>query len=395
MRYFLILTVLLITGRSSFGVSFPDSIAAQVINGRKLIIHKIEPRETWFSLSRKYGVSVKAIQEENPGISVLEIGETVKIPASRRLVKGSTVISPQPPAIREQVRTEPERKPEPPRKKPYIHTVSPGETMFSIARKYEISVANLRQWNNLTDEGLKVGQELIVDVAAVPAGRPSERPSRESEPPAVLSKHSLKQPKKNTKNPYSMDPWERMESLADSVIPGKPRVTPGRDTAVKKMLSGKPGDKPAATSASPGTKADPRSVPGKADSLAQKTSPRKVFETPNLEPAPVPPSQMLKVKKDTAQKALKEITEQGAASWINDELVNPNKFYALHRTAPIGTIIKVTNIANQQSVFVKVVGILPDTGDNTNLLIKISRAAAKKLGVSESKFQAELNYGMP
>ena len=42
------------------------------------------------------------------------------------------------------------------------HTVKTGETLFSIARQYEVSVTQLRDWNNLEDNELSVGQQLIV-----------------------------------------------------------------------------------------------------------------------------------------------------------------------------------------------------------------------------------------
>jgi len=93
-------------------------------------------------------------------------------------------------------------------------------------------------------------------------------------------------------------------------------------------------------------------------------------------------------------KGRKEISEQGVASWIEDEEVNANKYYALHRTAPKGTIIRITNRMNQKSVFVKVIGVLPETGDNEGLIIKVSKASADKLGVLDKKFQADLVYGL-
>ena len=86
--------------------------------------------------------------------------------------------------------------------------------------------------------------------------------------------------------------------------------------------------------------------------------------------------------------------EQGVATWIDDENINPNKYFALHRGAPVGTIMKVTNRMNKRTVFVKVVGKLPDTGDNDNIILKISKASAEKLGVRDQRFQCDLSYGV-
>ena len=89
-----------------------------------------------------------------------------------------------------------------------------------------------------------------------------------------------------------------------------------------------------------------------------------------------------------------QVTETGVATWIQEGQVNPDKYYALHRTAPIGTIIKVTNRMNNQFVYVKVVGSLPDTGENENIIIKVSQAVSSKLNALDPLFQVELSYGM-
>ena len=87
------------------------------------------------------------------------------------------------------------------------------------------------------------------------------------------------------------------------------------------------------------------------------------------------------------------VNEQGVATWLMEGPVGKKeKFYALHRTAPIGTIIKVNNPMSNRSVYVKVVGVLPDTGDNHDVLIKITQSAARRIGIFESRFRVEITY---
>jgi len=44
-----------------------------------------------------------------------------------------------------------------------IHIVADKETLFSIARQYNTTVTNLKDWNNLTEtEGIKAGQKLEI-----------------------------------------------------------------------------------------------------------------------------------------------------------------------------------------------------------------------------------------
>jgi membrane-bound lytic murein transglycosylase D len=42
------------------------------------------------------------------------------------------------------------------------HTVAAGETLYSIARSFGVTVTQLKAWNNLTDLNVKIGQKLIV-----------------------------------------------------------------------------------------------------------------------------------------------------------------------------------------------------------------------------------------
>lgn len=90
-----------------------------------------------------------------------------------------------------------------------------------------------------------------------------------------------------------------------------------------------------------------------------------------------------------------EFAETGIAGWINDKSINPKKSIALHKTAPLGTIVRVTNLMNNKSVYVKVIGALPETGDNENTIIILSKAAVSMLGAVDQKFRVNLNYSIP
>ena len=50
------------------------------------------------------------------------------------------------------------------------------------------------------------------------------------------------------------------------------------------------------------------------------------------------------------------------------------------------------NMMNGKTVTVKVIGKLPATSENEHVLIKISSAAANKLGVLDERFLAALYY---
>jgi len=43
-----------------------------------------------------------------------------------------------------------------------MHEVLPKENLYSISKKYGVTVDQLKNWNNLTSDGLQIGQQLIV-----------------------------------------------------------------------------------------------------------------------------------------------------------------------------------------------------------------------------------------
>ena len=108
-------------------------------------IHKVQPKETLFSISRMYSVSVDDIKSwNNLKDNALSVGQDILIKKG-----GSTVSSTPPPST-----TSNEKK--------MTHTVAAGETLYSIAKTYNVSVDQLRQWNNLQSNDVKLSQTLFV-----------------------------------------------------------------------------------------------------------------------------------------------------------------------------------------------------------------------------------------
>jgi LysM repeat protein len=85
------------------------------------------------------------------------------------------------------------------------------------------------------------------------------------------------------------------------------------------------------------------------------------------------------------------IRQSGAGSWIRD-VDDAGNFYALHATAPVGSLITVTNTMNNKSITVKVIGKLPATAANDHVIIKLSASAARALHILDDKFRVDLSY---
>ena len=107
-------------------------------------IHIVEAGETLSAISRKYGVSVARIKESNKLDSDnIAVGQ-------RLIIIGATVVRET--GVREQPAATSSRK----------HIVQSGETLFSIARTHNTTVDKIRRANNLSDDRINVGQELII-----------------------------------------------------------------------------------------------------------------------------------------------------------------------------------------------------------------------------------------
>lgn len=102
-----------------------------------VVLHTVQAGETVFSISRKYSVSVAQITEIN-GL------QNYAIHPGQELIINGQIKEEKPDGLTT----------------PYTHTVKEGETLFAIARKYNISVKELKDINNLSDNALKIGQVL-------------------------------------------------------------------------------------------------------------------------------------------------------------------------------------------------------------------------------------------
>ena len=83
--------------------------------------------------------------------------------------------------------------------------------------------------------------------------------------------------------------------------------------------------------------------------------------------------------------------EEGFAASI-DESIESDKYLALHKSARNGTIIFVKNQMNGNVVIVRVVGKLPNTGNNDKISIRLSSIAFDKLDARDSIIPVELTY---
>ncbi len=105
-------------------------------------------------IAQQYGVPVSSLYEANPWIratSTVKAGRQVVVPTG-----GSASV-----LVARQVSTYKEPLDRSSGRGGY-HTVKKGETLGSIARRYHVSVATLKSWNDISGNSVRVGQKLRV-----------------------------------------------------------------------------------------------------------------------------------------------------------------------------------------------------------------------------------------
>ncbi len=85
------------------------------------------------------------------------------------------------------------------------------------------------------------------------------------------------------------------------------------------------------------------------------------------------------------------LTEKGTAVFF-EKAGKSTIYVGFHNATPRGNIIKVFNPGNGKTIYVKIIGPLPNTKQYANSIIGISSAAKEALGVTDSKAWCELSY---
>lgn len=138
--------------------------------------------DTFATIAKKSGVSVKAIEEANPGVNArkLKIGQKLNIPAAN---------SPSPTAATQgATATEPGMTagaaPEEAASGERTYKVKSGDTLTTIAKRFHVSIKRIESANGLKTTNIRVGQKLKIPGKAAPA--PEAAPA-ETAPAPVTS----------------------------------------------------------------------------------------------------------------------------------------------------------------------------------------------------------------
>ncbi|MFL0683139.1 MAG: LysM peptidoglycan-binding domain-containing protein [Algoriphagus aquaeductus] len=366
-----------------------DSIGVERVGEKTYILHKVSPQETLFAISRKYQVPVGDIQNANEVLKQgLKIGQTIRVPYMDKSVLPAGTS---------------------------VHKVATGETLFSISKKYGVTVDSLKQWNKLLGNDLSVGQSLIVKeidpaqkttvasvnnaAASVSQSAPQtvQKPT-ESKPTVEQVKVVEQKAETPRTKPEPVKTQPEVNRLASQTTQSMTPVAPGEwiSHTVKSgetlfSLSTQYGSSVedlikwnalSSNNLRSGQVIKVGRAPEGPSTVPVIGTPKVVSSTAEMKVEPTP---------ENTSGGFKNIKETGQAELI-EGTGGHKKYLVLHRTAPVGSVIRVKNEENDLTIFARVVGTLPETGDNSKLIIKLSQAAYDQLKAVNPRFPVEILY---
>lgn len=327
-RLFLFITISWVTVHA-FAV---QNAGKSTTKGSNYQMHVVKFGETLTKIAQKYGVSKVEILKINPSLTENSIypDQIIRIPKMTK-EKGVTDTK----SINNKENDKPLTDERGVSKNAKYHTVEKGQTLFSIAKTYGITVSDIVKWNNLPDLNVKIGTSLLVSqpsAAAVPV-KAAPEPAAVSTKPEIDLKPVLR--------PSELPPskGDIQKDTPDNPLPVSDEETPDIQASYnesQKELS-------------------------------------KIYKLKSG-------AQAAQVQKGTGAPMT---TTLGAME---------STYFAMHKTLPIGTIIKIKNLTNSKIVYAKVIGKLPETDENKHVIVRYSMGVKKDLQLQNGKCYLQIEY---
>lgn len=388
-RYCIIAVAAILFNINTSSAITRDSIGVENQNGKKVVIHKVVAKDTYYSIARRYNVNPKDVMNFNDS-KYLQIGVIVKVPTSMPYtVNYSTGTAKNKP---DNTTAAPSSVDTNNAERGLIeHAVQKKENLNMLAEKYGTTVNEIKRINNLRSINLQIGQVLKIPATIEETNSPIVQPA-----PQTTVQQPVQKP------------------VVPAPVPDKKEINKNIDLN-QKMADNKPDSDELIvhTVASNETiysiatkyKLTIDQLKAKNDmttstlSVGQKLLIKGQYPVkPANEPFTSVADSLRSIKDPSlrypaSRYGLNQIEEKGTAVWIADADLDPTKMLVLHRTAPIGGIIKITNPMSNRSTFAKVVGKFTENESTKDVIIVMTKAVADALGALDRRFYCNLTYG--
>ena len=151
MKRLVILITLLFMAAVSMAMTIEPSSIIVTINGKHYHKHTIEKGQTLYAIAKAYGVSEREIMDCNVGLTAetLKADEYILVPRNTKQGNKDNKVVVAPKTLD--------------KKKFIAHSVVKGDTLYSIARKYKISVSQIEKDNPEIDiDNLAIGDVVFI-----------------------------------------------------------------------------------------------------------------------------------------------------------------------------------------------------------------------------------------
>lgn len=420
-----------------------DSIGIQKIEGRTFIIHKVVNQETLFSISRRYKVQMSEIQLANEILKQgMKAGQMLLVPfrpinsslgssEPNSSSAATAVTTPTTPARNttsgnaadpgsSTFVTTSSSATSPSKSAPQVtiqkvkstHKVKSGESLSTLAKKYKVTVAELKSWNSMSSDKLRIGQSLkIITKKAVAVKQSGTQPQAEPLAANAAVKEDAKKEEPKVADKKAEDPNGNKEVVFISTKASTGTLKATGDWISHTVKSGEALFSLAKMYGSSieeliqwngltsnnikvGQSIHVGRNSASGTSTTTTTSGVVIAEVKNeATAAAAEPKQETTVPNTSTNTSggFTNTKESGLAEVIPGTEAN-KKYLVLHRNAPVGSVIRIKNEENDLTIFARVVGVLPETGDNSKVLIKLSKAAFEQLKGVNARFPVEILY---
>lgn len=446
-KKYILITALCTVTTTVFASKPVDSIGVENNNGKKLIVHKVDPKESYYSIARKYNANVKDLQTFNNNVS-LQIGTVIKVPTEIPFGE-KVIINSNAPVLD---------------LSSFNYVVAQKDNLNLIAEKFATSVAEIKKLNNLTSNDLKVGQSLKIpfiksgttavtekaivtpkvnsntEVATTPQQVKPTATTHKVQPREYLgviarqygvSIEDLKAANNLQGNNLSIGQVLTIPSGATNTTPSQkelpltPEINAVTPIVNGKTIEYKPANETATnTSTFEHIVASGETIYGIAQkyqlttyqlknlnnltsntvNVGQKliikgTKPAETTVAANNTATATEPNDDIEtlktptLRRGAAAYGLNRVEEKGTATWISDPDLDANKMLILHRTASVGTVIQITNPMTNRSTFAKVVGKFTENESTKDVIVVMTKAVADAVGALDKRFFCTLSYG--
>lgn len=354
-----------------------DSIGVENLKGKKVIIHRIVAHDTYYSVARRYNVSPKDIMSFNDS-KYLQIGVIIKVPTSLDFneSQASKPVSKSQPT--QPITGNPQE---------IEYTIKPKDNLNRLAETYGTTIGELKRINNLNSSNLHIGQVLRIPVkpeqgAPVETPAPVVAPTPVKEKPIETTRKAEPGLTKTINLPSPAANTEADEEFLEHTVASNETIYSIATTYHLTMDQLKAKNNLSTNSLHVGQKL---LIKGQYPHVPEQSSSEPLSENdttlknPSLRGAP-------------SKYGLNQVDEKGTGIWITDPDLDPIKMLVLHRTAPIGTIIKVTNPMTNRSTFAKVVGKFTENESTRDVIIVMTKAVAESIGALDKRFFCNLTY---